>query len=559
MCSPPPWPAFRPEWILYRDDDVLVVHKPVGVSSQRCDVADDLPSRLEAYLRAQGGELPSLGVHQHLDPDTSGLMLYSISPEARRELGRASAAREVDEQYVAVVGDGRVRDGLLEDHLASSRDGKMAVVQPGKKGAQLARTQLRVLERRGDRALVCLRVETGRTHQIRAQLAHRGAAVAGDALYGGAPAPRLMLHATRLELRHPRSGRPLKIEHAPPPEFRRYLDEVDAFPRGEELARVLSRAAERRYALGLSREGAAPTTAFRWVNREADGAPGLVLEIFGDYVVVHLYSEPAAAALDELLGLLEGAGWAGAYVKRHPKKASGLSEAERAALAPAEPAFGVPAPAPLVVYEAGVPFEVTLGGALGVGLFVDQRLSRLRVREAAKGRRMLNLFAHTCSFSSSAALGGASETLSVDASSAALDRGRENFRRAGLELEGHRFLKEDAFVYLGRLARRGERFDLVVVDPPTYSTTRAKRWKSGEGWVDLARACFEICAPDALVLATTNDTRLSVARFRRHLHEGARRASREIAQMKDLAPPRDLPTSVGQEPSPKSVWIRLGG
>ncbi len=332
-----------------------------------------------------------------------------------------------------------------------------------------------------------------------------------------------------------------------------------SFPRGDALARVLSEAAERRYAWGLPSEGPAPTTAYRWVNREADGAPGLALEIFGDYIVVHVYDEPAAAALDELLGLLEAAGWAGAYVKRHPKKASGLSEAERAALAPEEPAFGVPAPTPSVVYEAGVPFEVRLGGALGVGLFVDQRLNRARVREAAQGRRMLNLFAHTCSFSSSAALGGARETLSVDASRVALERGRDNFRRAGIALDAHRFLKEDAFVYLGRLARRGERFDLVVVDPPTYSTTRAKRWKSGEGWVDLARACFEICAPGALVLATTNDTRLSVARFRRHLHEGARRASREIAQMKDLPLPRDVPTAVGQEPSAKSVWLRLGG
>ncbi len=61
------------------------------------------------------------------------------------------------------------------------------------------------------------------------------------------------------------------------------------------------------------------------------------------------------------------------------------------------------------------------------------------------------------------------------------------------------------------------------------------------------------------MLATTNDTRLRVARFRRHLHEGARRAKREIAQMKDLPLPRDVPTLAGNEPSPKSVWIRLGG
>jgi len=97
----------------------------------------------------------------------------------------------------------------------------------------------------------------------------------------------------------------------------------------------------------------------------------------------------------------------------------------------------------------------------------------------------------------------------------------------------------------------------VVVDPPTYSTTRAKRWKSGEGWVDLARACFAICAPGAQVLATTNDTRLSADRFRRHVHQGARAASRQLARMRGLPPGRDFPGSHDVEAGARSLWITL--
>jgi len=549
----------REEWILYRDDSLLVVHKPCGVPSQRydLDVADDLPSRLTAYLEAEGGRVPSLGVHQRLDQDTSGLVVYSLSPEASASLGRAFEAREVEKEYLVGVVGGAVKEGLIEDHLAPDREGGMAVVAPGVSAAKLARSHVRVLERRGDRSLLAVRIETGRRHQIRVQLAHRGSPVAGDTAYGGAAAPRLMLHATRLTLPHPRDGRRLVVDDPEPPEFRRWLEGRDGLPPTAEIGHALCQAAERRHALGTARDAQPATTAFRWINGAADGWPGLMLDVFLDHLVLHLHSEQAEAVHEALLAQLEAAGWAGAYVKHHPKKASGLSEAERAALAPLEPAFGQPAPSPLVVHEDGVPFEVSLGGALGVGLFLDQRANRARVREAAKGRRMLNLFAHTCSFSSSAALGGASETLSVDASRAALERGRANYRHAGLALDGHRFLEEDAFVFLGRLARRRERFDLVVVDPPTYSTTRARRWKSGEGWVELSRSCFEICAPSACVLATTNDTRLTLARFRRHLHEGARQAGRELSQMKDLPPPRDFPTAPGQAQTAKSVWLRL--
>src|SRR5439155_13041359 len=113
--------------------------------------------------------------------------------------------------------------GVLEHLLAPGDGGRMDVVGPGDKKrakvAQKAVTRYRVLRRDGDRALLELSPETGRTHQIRVQVAAAGAAIAGDRMYGGTPAQRLMLHAARLELRHPASGAELEVRAPVPAEL----------------------------------------------------------------------------------------------------------------------------------------------------------------------------------------------------------------------------------------------------------------------------------------------------------------------------------------------------
>jgi 23S rRNA (cytosine1962-C5)-methyltransferase len=219
---------------------------------------------------------------------------------------------------------------------------------------------------------------------------------------------------------------------------------------------------------------------------------------------------------------------------------------------------GTPAPDPLVVREGGIELGVRLGDGLSTGLFLDQRGNRARVRAASAGKRVLNLFSYTCAFTTAALVGGAVSSTSVDASPSALERGRENLLRAGADLARHVLVADDAFAYLARAARKGERFDIVVLDPPSYSSTRARRFVADSDYGDLAAAALALLAPQGELLACTNHRGITMGRFRKLLRRAAEDTKRVVLQLKDLAPGVDFPTAPGADPTMKSVWLRLG-
>jgi 23S rRNA (cytosine1962-C5)-methyltransferase len=599
------WPDFRDTWILFEDADVIAIDKPVGVSSQAADPAhpDDVVTRLKRFLSARsGGSDAYLGVHQRLDRETSGVLVFARRREANAGLAAQFEKRTVRKTYVACVTGwpaGRERE-TLRDALAPDRDGRMRVVsarEAQKTKAVQAVTRVKLLARRGDRAMLELELETGRTHQARVQLAHAGAPIAGDALYGGAPAPRTMLHATALGLEHPATRRPMRLQAPLPSEFEAWLDggvAADAIYGNEgELARALERALERRWSLGRSDEGSRPTTAFRLVNEEGDGLPRLAVDVYGSWLVAQLYpgapadlrergarqggererrerdkrddsdkrdSGPWAdpASREALLDALHSLGFDGVYLKVRPRQANVLADTRREDLAPRLPVRGAGAPEELAIVEESMPLLVRLGDGLSTGLFLDQRMNRRRVREMAAGARVANLFAYTCAFSVAAALGGAERIISVDASVSALERGRANMDHAGVPpRDTHAFVAEDAFTWLARAARRGERFDLVVLDPPSYSSTKRGRFVADSDYGSLAAAALAILAPGGRLLACTNHRGIAASRFRRILFDAGRTAGRDVVQVKDLPEPPDFPTAPDSGPHMKSALVTL--
>jgi 23S rRNA (cytosine1962-C5)-methyltransferase len=164
------------------------------------------------------------------------------------------------------------------------------------------------------------------------------------------------------------------------------------------------------------------------------------------------------------------------------------------------------APLDTVVSEAGVLYGLDFSAGYSTGLFLDQRANRALVRRSPP-KRLLNTFAYTCSFSVAAALGGAG-TVSVDLSKKSLDRGRANFVRNGLDASsGHRFLADDVLEVIPRLARRGEKFDAVILDPPTFSRgNKGRVWKVEEHFAALLTAALPVVAPGGRVLLSTNST-----------------------------------------------------
>jgi 23S rRNA (cytosine1962-C5)-methyltransferase len=410
-------------------------------------------------------------------------------------------------------------------------------------------------------------LETGRTHQARVQLAHAGAAIAGDTLYDGPAAPRLMLHAAELSFAHPQTGARTVVRAPVPRSFERWLEVGDlgaaVYDDDAALDDALRTAVERRWGLGRSEDRdpkERATTAFRLVNEEGDALPDLAVDLYGGHLVAQLHLGPTwddPARRARVLDRLGALGFDGVYLKNRPKQANVLVDTRREEVAPANAVRGDSAPEEIEVREEGVPLGVRLGDGLSTGVFLDQRANRRLVRETARGARVLNLFAYTCAFTVAAAVGGASRTVSVDASIAALERGRLGLERLGL-LEGdararHTFVAEDAFTWLARAARKDERFDLVICDPPSYSSTKKRRFVAESDYDDLVALAGALLAPGGRLLASVNHRGLSRSKLRRMVGQGLRAAGREPLQIKDLAPAPEHPPAPGHDPYMKAV------
>jgi RluA family pseudouridine synthase len=213
-----------PQRILYEDSELLAVDKPSGlvahatVDRQR----DHLVASLSRFLERRDGEVGHLAQHHRLDRDTSGVVLFGRNPKLDDALGRAFAERRVSKTYLAVVRADAARpfpeaETELRAYLATDR--RSGNTRAVRSGGRVAITIVRALAHSGALTLVEARPITGRTHQIRVQLADFGYPIVGDERYGKRDDVRLLLHAASIELDHPRTGERLRIVAPTPREF----------------------------------------------------------------------------------------------------------------------------------------------------------------------------------------------------------------------------------------------------------------------------------------------------------------------------------------------------
>ncbi len=196
--------------------------------------------------------------------------------------------------------------------------------------------------------------------------------------------------------------------------------------------------------------------------------------------------------------------------------------------------------------ESGARYLIRPAAGLSVGLFLDMREVREWVRNMARGRTVLNLFAYTCSLGVSAMLGGAERVLNVDVSKPYLEWGQENYRLNDLTPDPHDFVFGDAFDWLRRLARRNERFDMVIVDPPSFSSTP---FSVVRDYPRLIEAAVGALAPGGILLAATNHSSTSDQRFDAWLDNGLARARRHGQLLQQWQEPAaDFPVPPGRGP-----------
>jgi 23S rRNA (cytosine1962-C5)-methyltransferase len=276
---------------------------------------------------------------------------------------------------------------------------------------------------------------------------------------------------------------------------------------------------------------------------------------YGDYAVVSCETDEASQRAPELASILGEHGARAVYLKVRAR--ADLRRVPQSELAPDIPLVGTGAPERIEVREGAVRLYAHLADGLSTGVFPDQRESRRRVFSLADGARMLNLFSYTGAFTIAAALGGARETVSVDVSRRALSRLSDNLDLNGLTSEAHHLVKEDAARFLSRARRRGERFDLVVLDPPSFATAGARTFSVPKHYRALATDAIAILAPRGSLIAVTNHRKTSRERFRGLLWQAAEAARRSGVRLVDLPVPLDFPDRVGGAAPVKSVLLTV--
>ncbi len=590
--------------ILYRDDDIIVVDKPAGIPTHAPEPADPYPGDALAALQKQEG-LSYLGMHQRLDADTSGVLLFSLRTEANRSLAAAFEGRAARKVYfAAVLGAPEVDESIIDAPIARDRGGRYRIAARKDPAGQPARTRCQVVERgwigkKGQGlpfAVIEAIPETGRTHQIRLHLAHVGLPVIGDALYGerAAAYPRLCLHAAELTIPLPGTGKRITFNAPLPAPLDRLVTGVPepslsllarppqhirpAWLQSPDLVRALVRlAVARRVPLAADPE----TTIYRLVNAAGDGLPGLTVDRYGDALVASIYDDdealPPAPLPDGLAAMLAQAANIGTvYVKYRPRQASRVPEEEMAALAPPLPVFGPDLRQPTQTFEAstvtegdatsevsgflareeGLTYRIRSDTGLSSGLFADMRETRARVGAWAAGQTVLNTFAYTCGFGVAATAGGAARVLNLDLSRNVLAWGQDNYGLNGFVPDAHDFVFGDVFDWLARFARRGDTFDLVILDPPSFSKTKTGRFSAAKDYAQLAELAAAVVSPGGRLLACSNLAELPWRAFRERVLAGISAAGRtgEVAGVYH-EPALDFPTS--SEPYLKMALVQL--
>jgi 23S rRNA (cytosine1962-C5)-methyltransferase len=210
------------------------------------------------------------------------------------------------------------------------------------------------------------------------------------------------------------------------------------------------------------------------------------------------------------------------------------------------------APMETEVQEAGARFGLDFAAGYSAGLFIDQRLNRARVR-SLKPKRVLNTFAYTCSFSVVAASVGA-ETVSVDLSRRSLTRGEDNFRRNNLDPQnGHRFIADDVLAVMPRLARRGDKFDVIILDPPTFSRNQeGEAFQVQKDFDRLVALALDVAAPGANILLSVNHSAMRVADLERSARSAIKIAGRS-GRFIPASPLPDFPPNHGA----KTLWFEV--
>ena len=255
------------------------------------------------------------------------------------------------------------------------------------------------------------------------------------------------------------------------------------------------------------------TTAFRLFNQEGDGFGGLTVDLYGDYAVFSWYnsyvyqirqtiSEAFRQVFPEVLGTYEKIRFKGLdYESAH--------------------VYGQEAPDFFTVLENGVLYQVFMNDGLMTGIFLDQHEVRGSLVDGlAMGKSLLNMFSYTAAFSVAAAMGGASQTTSVDLAKRSRELSQAHFQANGISTGDHRFIVMDVFEYFKYAKRKGLTYDVIVLDPPSFARNKKQTFSVAKDYHKLISQSLEILNPGGIIIASTNAANVSRQKFTEQIDKG---------------------------------------
>jgi 23S rRNA (cytosine1962-C5)-methyltransferase len=295
------------------------------------------------------------------------------------------------------------------------------------------------------------------------------------------------------------------------------------------------------------------TTGYRVVNGEGDFLPGLVVDVYGAFVVCQFLTAGMERLkpliITTLVALLAPQG---IYEKSEGgvRKEEGLTNASGVL-------WGQEPPPLVMIEEYGCRFAVHLQGGQKTGFFLDQRENRVLLGTIACGKTVLNGFSYTGGFSVFAGRAGAAEVTSVDTSATALRLARQNWQANGLpDPQGH-YIQANMFTYLREVSKS---FDIVVLDPPPFIRRRRDLQAGIKGYKEINLQALRLLPPGGQLLSFSCSQHLSMADFLQMIQFAAADSGRRVQILKLLGPGPDHPTNLIHIEGTylKGAWLRLG-
>lgn len=275
--------------------------------------------------------------------------------------------------------------------------------------------------------------------------------------------------------------------------------------------------------------------AYRLIHAESDGLPGLIVDRYADVLVLQSLTAGSEFWKDTVADiLLEETGLHTIYER---------SDADVRELEGLQPIVGIlrgtMPESQITIEENNLKFNLNLESGHKTGFYLDQRQNRLRVRELAKGRDVLDCFCYTGGFTVNALAGGAKSVMAVDASADALLLGRENLALNGQQAESVEWREGDVFQVLRKFRDEGRSFDLIVLDPPKFAPTAAQAKKAARGYKDINLLAFKLLRAGGILVTFSCSGGVDVALFQKIIASAALDAGVEAQLVEHLSQASD--------------------